>query len=225
MTLSLKTDGAERIHSALSREALLHVSDLFRLGQRPGARLTVRDLTPLSGMLRSDGAIGRVAARFGGAAMRPVRAILLDKSPEVRWALTWHQDRVIAVKERRDVSGFNGWSVKNGVVHVQAPGNLMAGMLTLRVHADAVDEDNAPLKILRGSHRLGCLSEAEIERLLTEAPHAVCLADRGDIWVYRTPVVHASEQQRTPTRRRVLQVDYADFALPGGLEWAYSSLH
>ena len=50
------------------------------------------------------------------------------------------------------------------------------------------------------------------------AVHA-CLAAAGDIWAYATPIVHASETAEMPARRRVLQVDYAAFDLPGGLRW------
>ena len=49
---------------------------------------------------------------------------------------------------------------------------------------------------------------------------AVCEAEAGDVWLYATPILHASEAAKVPTRRRVLQVDYAAGDLPGGLEWA-----
>ena len=39
--------------------------------------------------------------------------------------------------------------------------------------------------------------------------HAICA----------TSIVHASERAQNPRRRRVLQVDYASEALPGGLQW------
>src|SRR5437762_3104022 len=37
-----------------------------------------------------------------------VRAIFFDKVPDANWSLFWHQDNVIAVKERREVPGFVG---------------------------------------------------------------------------------------------------------------------
>lgn len=48
---------------------------------------------------------------------------------------------------------------------------------------------------------------------------AACLAEPGDVWLYATPILHASEAAKAPLRRRVLQVDYAVDDLPGGLEW------
>ena len=41
----------------------------------------------------------------------------------------------------------------------------------------------------------------------------------GDVWLYATPILHASDAATTPLRRRVLQIDYAGHELPGGLEW------
>lgn len=45
-------------------------------------------------------------------------------------------------------------------------------------------------------------------------------AHAGDIWAYATPILHASDAALDPKARRVLQVDYAAFDLPGGLEWS-----
>jgi len=44
-------------------------------------------------------------------------------------------------------------------------------------------------------------------------------AEAGDIWLYATPILHASEAAAEPDRRRVLQVDFSAEELPGGLHW------
>ena len=46
-----------------------------------------------------------------------------------------------------------------------------------------------------------------------------CLASRGDIWLYATPILHASDAAANPRHRRVLQLDYSADDLPGDLEW------
>ena len=92
-------------------------------------------------------------------------------------------------------------------------------MVTLRVHLDAVDRSNAPLRIVLGSHKLGRLPEAEIERVVATSGERLCLAERGDLWLYATPIVHASLAADPPRRRRVLQVDYSADAVPGPLAW------
>ena len=92
-------------------------------------------------------------------------------------------------------------------------------MVTLRVHLDATDRSNAPLRIVPGSHKLGRLPEAEIERAVATLGERLCLAERGDVWLYATTIVHASSAADLPRRRRVLQVDYSADALPGPLAW------
>lgn len=157
------------------------------------------------------------AAQLAGR--KPVRAILFDKSADTNWALGWHQDRTIAVTEPIETPGFGPWSVKAGIQHVEPPFAIIEAMRTIRIHLDSVDADNAPLLIAPGSHRLGKLPESEIEAAVARCGTATCLAERGDIWLYATPIVHASAAASQPRRRRVLQVDYAAEALPGGLDW------
>jgi hypothetical protein len=48
-----------------------------------------------------------------------VRGILFNKTPDSNWKVVWHQDRSIAVRERRGVPHFGPWSTKAGVLHVQ----------------------------------------------------------------------------------------------------------
>jgi hypothetical protein len=99
------------------------------------------------------------------------------------------------------------------------PFEILARMISLRVHLDRVDAGNAPLRAALGSHGLGRVPAEEAA--IRAAEHSVinCLAEPGDVWAYATPILHASDRAKPPRRRRVLQVDYADFDLPGGLDW------
>ena len=135
------------------------------------------------------------------------------------WGLPWHQDRTIVVTRRVEVEGFGPWTVKSGLLHVAPPFDLLAGMVTLRVHLDPVPETNAPLLIAPGSHRLGQIPEGELKSVVQRCGTATCLADAGDVWLYSTPILHCSEAARDPAHRRVLQVDFAAGDLPGGLTW------
>ena len=84
------------------------------------------------------------AAAVLGPAARPVRAILFDKTAAANWALPWHQDRTIAVQARIDTPGFGPWTRKGGLLHVEPPAALQAGMATLRLRLDPVPPGNAP---------------------------------------------------------------------------------
>ncbi|WP_404713643.1 hypothetical protein [Sphingomonas sp. MMS24-J13] len=92
-------------------------------------------------------------------------------------------------------------------------------MLTVRLHLDPVDADNAPLRVAIGSHRLGRIVDAAVDGVVAHLPKLTCLAGRGDLWVYATPILHASSAAANPRQRRVLQLDLAQGDLPGGVEW------
>jgi ectoine hydroxylase-related dioxygenase (phytanoyl-CoA dioxygenase family) len=92
-------------------------------------------------------------------------------------------------------------------------------MVTLRVHIDPVPVNNAPLLITPGSHKLGRVPDAEARGLAQRCGTVACLAEPGDVWLYATPILHASESAVAPARRRVLQVDFSVARLPRGLEW------
>jgi ectoine hydroxylase-related dioxygenase (phytanoyl-CoA dioxygenase family) len=179
---------------------------------RPGQRIDLARAAALSGVRRliADQA----------PAMRPVRALLFDKADGANWALAWHQDRTIEVAERREVAGFGPWTVKRGRVHVAPPVALLERMATVRFHLDPVDADNAPLLVAPGSHRLGLIPEASIEAVAADCGEAMCLAEAGSVWLYRTLILHGSARSRPERHRRVLQIDLSAEDLPGGLRWA-----
>ena len=178
------------------------------------AGIRLHGVTGLAELLR---AIGSSAAQL--ASHRPVRAILFDKSAAANWSLGWHQDRTIAVKARADVPGYGPWSVKAGLTHVEPPFALIERMRTIRIHIDPVAETNAPLLIAPGSHLLGRIPEPEIEATAARCGTAQCLAERGDIWLYATSILHASAAATRPEHRRVLQVDYSADTLAAPLDW------
>lgn len=184
---------------------------------RPGLRL--HGVEGTAAVLGPDGEMGRIAAQLIGAGATPVRALLFDKSPGRNWAVGWHQDRVIAVKERREVPGFGAWSLKGGATHVAPPPDLLRGMVTLRLHLDPVKLENSPLLYAPGSHRFGMVPDTEIAEVVARCGRVASLAQLGDVWAYATLILHASEPALVPVRRRVLHVDYAADRLPGGLEW------
>lgn len=217
--LQLGLDGAERISGALDRRALKALEDVLADQPRDVAGVRLFAVEGLRRFLDAGGPIGAIAARALDRSPQPVRAILFDKTPTANWSLAWHQDRVIAVRERVEVEDFGPWSRKHGALHVAPPFEVLRSMITLRVHIDPVPSTNAPLLIAPGSHRLGRIPEIDIPAAVARCGVATCLADPGDVWAYATPILHASERATEPTHRRVLQVDYAVGELPGGLAW------
>jgi hypothetical protein len=218
--LSLTEHGAAFFPKALQPDETDYLRDQCSrvIGAKPGARIHAAD--GLGSYLTSDGKIGKLASGLLGDQARPVRAIMFDKPAATNWALGWHQDRTISVRDRREVEGFGPWTVKTGSLHVEPPFEVIRRMITLRVHLDDVDETNAPLLIVPGSHDLGRIAASEIDGIVAKFGAFPCLAEAGDAWAYSTGILHASNRAQPPRHRRVLQVDFTAMALPGGLEWS-----
>jgi ectoine hydroxylase-related dioxygenase (phytanoyl-CoA dioxygenase family) len=191
-------------------------------GCNPETRAGRRDVgesAALEEFLGAHRGIRSLVSGLLGDGAFPVRVLFFDKTPAANWLVAWHQDRTVAVAERRACAGFGGWSVKAGVPHVQPPAAVLEGMLTLRLHLDDCGPDRGPLRVLAGSHRLGLLDAPAMARLTASAPTVECVARRGDAFVMRPLLLHASSKARRPGRRRVLHIEYAAKDLPGGLLW------
>ena len=217
--MSFRQDGAELFRQAAIM-ALPEIGGALAHLQVNQAGLRIFGIAALQPLLSPEGAIGSVAAAVLGRCCRAVRAILFDKTAAMNWSLGWHQDRTISVVERIETEGFGPWTVKQGMLHVAPPFEILASMVTLRVHLDDVPRSNAPLLIAPGSHVLGRVPVEGIDAAVRKCGIRVCCAQSGDIWLYSTPILHASDAATCPARRRVLQVDYAAQELPGGLQWS-----
>lgn len=213
---ALAADGACLLPQAIPEAALVTLDRRLPSSGAAGERLT--GLSWLDDWVSTD---LLPPLRTAGIApdYKPVRAILFDKTATGNWALGWHQDRTVAVKRKVVAEGYGPWSRKRGIQHVEPPFAVMADMITVRLHLDPVDAGNAPLRVAIGSHRLGRIVDAAVDDVVARAWTLTCLAGRGDLWVYATPILHASSAAANPHRRRVLQLDLAPGDLPGGVEW------
>ena len=103
------------------------------------------------------------------------------------------------------------------MLYAQAPASVLEQVLALRLHLDDSSEQNGPLRVIPGTHGLGILSEAEIERHATYDDPVDCLAARGGVVAMRPLVIHASSRSRSQAPMRVLHIEYAansDVAAP-----------
>ena len=141
-----------------------------------------------------------------GPAYGLVRGLFFDKLPEQTWALPWHKDLTIAVREHRSPTGrFCHPTRKAGVAHVEAPEDVLQAMLTLRIHLDDVTDQNGPMQVIPGSHRTGKAMH------LDESRCRGILVRRGDVLLIRPLVAHNSAPSDPANRRhrRILHLEFA----------------
>jgi len=183
-----------------------------------GVRNLLRTNSLVSAFAKSPAVTG-LLERAAGNNVFPVRAIFFDKNPEANWLVPWHQDLAIAVTEKIETVGYTGWSVKDGTIHVHPPDEILAGMVTLRLHLDDCSAGNGALKVISGSHRAGKISSEEIQRWTAAHEPAICEVSKGDVLLMRPLLLHASLPAESPHHRRVLHIEYATQKLPNGLVW------
>ncbi len=176
------------------------------------------EICPAIRVLATESIIREFVTPVLGDKAFAVRAIFFDKVPDANWSLFWHQDNVIAVRERLEVPGFVGWSQKAGVWQVQPPVEVLAQMIAVRVHLDDCGADNGPLRVLPGSHRCGWLDD-DLDAWKAGVPEMVCTVKCGGILVMCPLLLHASAASESAGHRRVIHIEYAAADLPAGLDW------
>jgi ectoine hydroxylase-related dioxygenase (phytanoyl-CoA dioxygenase family) len=159
--------------------------------------------------LTQDSRLLHVAQDVLGRGAFPFRATLFDKSPEANWLVVWHQDTALPLRERRDAPGWGPWSVKEGVNYAHAPESALNNVLALRFHLDDSTEENGPLRVLPGTHKLGVLSDDSIHQLSAQIAAVGCLVPRGGVLAMRPLLVHSSPKLKTTATRRVLHIEYS----------------
>jgi ectoine hydroxylase-related dioxygenase (phytanoyl-CoA dioxygenase family) len=176
-------------------------------------------LSPVREWVRSPAVRAIIDPLLGHNAVA-VRGILFDKTPDANWKVAWHQDLSIAVADRAEVSGYGPWSMKSGVTLVQPPIEVLQQMCTIRLHLDACDATNGPLKVIAGSHRNGILNDTEIATCVRRQQATVCEVPRGGAVLMRPLLLHASSAAERPGHRRVVHIEFCSAQLPAALEWA-----
>jgi ectoine hydroxylase-related dioxygenase (phytanoyl-CoA dioxygenase family) len=184
------------------------------------AKRNLLETLPEVRVLAASKAIRALVEPVLGAAAFPVKGILFDKTPGANWKVAWHQDTMICVRERIDTPGFGPWSVKAGVIHVQPPAEVLAGMMTVRVHLDDCGLEKGPLRVIPASHNDGLLSAEAIDHWRETYPCVVGIVPRGGVLLMRPLTLHASSAAVQPGHRRVVHLEYAGLPLPNGLHWA-----
>jgi ectoine hydroxylase-related dioxygenase (phytanoyl-CoA dioxygenase family) len=149
------------------------------------------------------------------------RATLFEKLPDSNWLVGWHQDTALPLRNRREVSGWGPWSLKDNVNYAHAPADELEKIVAFRVHLDDSTLENGPLRVLPGTHTQGVLTDDEIHVIAGRMTSIDCLMALGGVMAMRPLVIHGSSKSRTEKPRRVLHIEYAESAeMANGLELA-----
>ena len=212
------TSGRIWFRSALSETELSKLERSF--GETtPGTRLSV-DAARSAGHVLGEGLIHKIHQLLPDAF--PRRFVFFSKNESTNWGVGWHQDRVIAVRQRAERSEFQNWSNKNGVPHCEAPLRVLSGMLFLRIHFDDTAESDGAMEIARGSHTAGLVRRSDAAVEAGKYPTEFECARRGDVLALKMLTLHRSAPSGSGKSRRVLRVDFASEPLPQPLQWYHA---
>jgi ectoine hydroxylase-related dioxygenase (phytanoyl-CoA dioxygenase family) len=197
-----------------------HDGLLDRRGEVYGGRDLLWRVAEVRRWVRSRELVELIEPILGPVAFA-VRGLFFDKTPTANWNLPWHQDLTIAVRARRDATGFGPWTLKGGIPHVHAPAELLGRMVTIRLHLDDCGARSGPLRVLPGSHAAGKLDPGAIATWSSRAAALAVdyLVPAGGVVIMRPLLLHASASGTGPGHRRVIHLEFAAEDLPGGLEW------
>ena len=148
---------------------------------------------------------------------RLIKAIFFNKDIQHNWAVPWHQDKTIVVKQKVILSGYQNWTVKQGVHHVQPPRNILEKITTIRIALDDCNSKNGTLKLVPRSHQLGILNQQQINRITRLRSPVICDLKAGDILIMHPLILHSSGKSINGHQRRTIHLEYSDNDLPASL--------
>ncbi len=196
-----------------------HANDPAILSDAGGAVSGARDLFrlwPGAAEFASNPMLRDALLAVLGPGAGVVRGLFFDKPPGHGWALPWHKDYTIAVRAHGPLGRFAKPTTKAGIPHLEAPPELLARMLTARIHLDDITDANGPLRVIPGSHRFDRTADDETR------PAEVLRCGAGDVLLMRPLLTHASSHADAATtrHRRIVHLECAPAGEPGdGYEW------
>ncbi len=208
--------GRAWLRGAVASKDIESLKSSLPVSENPGARIAPSDA--LFHAVSKLPVLDQIASHWPG--MRLVRMVGFNKSAAANWGVSWHQDRVIAVKAKADVPGFEQWSFKGGAWHCVPPLDVLRKMLFVRLHLDRNTADNGAMQICLGSHKAGFVRKEEAGKVVETREVETPCAEPGDVLVLNMLTLHRSSSARRPSQRAALRLDFASGGLPVPLSWA-----
>lgn len=219
MVKSITENGYAIVPPVLTEGEIASLTEqIAAYGQIHAKRNLIQEI-PLVSQIAISCNIRKLVEPILGPSAFVARSLFFDKTPEANWKVAWHQDLSIAVRERIETHGYSAWSMKDGVVHVQPPREILEHMLTVRLHLDECDAANGPLKVIPGSHCSGKFDSNQIAEWRSKYSPEMCCVSCGGALLMRPLLLHSSAPATAPRHRRVLHLEFAADPLPPPLQW------
>lgn len=186
--------------------AILSLDNVRR--SRAGARNLMN--IPAIAELAFDRRLLAITEVVYGRELVPYKATLFEKSGKANWLVAWHQDTALPLEEFKGCDRWGSTSIKAGIRFAHAPPSALSRILALRIHLDASTELNGPLRVVRGSHSFGLLTDKDIEQYVNKGEIVECLTGRGGVLAMSPLLLHASSKTEADLPRRVLHIEYAE---------------
>ncbi|MEL6822205.1 MAG: phytanoyl-CoA dioxygenase family protein, partial [Calditrichota bacterium] len=216
-------NGYEIIDDFLSEKCIAELKEelaLLNIARQQGGIRNIERKSQAIFCLSKSESILHTAQLYLTGQPRLVRAIYFNKTSEQNWSVTWHQDKTVAVTKRFSELNWQAWSMKDQTLHVQPPVEVLNDMITLRIHLDSATVENGCLKVIPGSHKLGILSNEQINKVVSKNHSAICQGRSGSVLLMRPHLLHASGKAIVSGQRRVIHLEYSSYRLPDGVQWA-----
>lgn len=147
-----------------------------------------------------------------------VKSIYFDKPETSNWYVAYHQDLSISVNQKIELKNFGFWTKKQNQFNVQPPIDVLENIFTIRIHLDDTTENNGALKVIPKSHLKKIYRPDTIDWDIES--ETFCKVNKGGVMVMKPLLLHASNRTTNNKKRRVIHLEFSNYNLPNGLNWA-----
>ncbi|HVY98216.1 MAG TPA: phytanoyl-CoA dioxygenase family protein [Dongiaceae bacterium] len=136
-----------------------------------------------------------------------LRIVAFKKDAAANWFVPAHQDRSVPIPSAVPPPGFTRPTRKGNGWQAEAPIALLKSMRNVRIFIDPATQDDGPLEVAPGTHRLGRIEQSAIPAVAGEAEWHPLTGNAGDLVILSPLLLHRSSRARAPRGRRVLQLE------------------
>lgn len=219
MQLNFQEHGVEIRTNQISNDSIAIIKNEIEQSKNISFKHGIRNANKKFKSLAESSKFLQLAAELLGSHAKLVRVIYFDKTSDKNWLVTWHQDKTISLNKKMELPGWEPWSIKDSVRHVQPPVDILNKMITFRLHLDDSGKYNGCLKVIPKSHKLGKSTQQEVLEVVASNQAYYCEVVSGDLVIMRPHILHASDKSSSSEHRRVVHIEYSNYSLPEQLKW------